>query len=449
MSGCSSLEKEAREKLELGDYDAALPLYERLVKKEDANSEYLDGLKRSREGFVGVRLIEIRRSRVSGNLDLALNQLKSVLALQNEWKLSPVGAARFTQDEETQYAWPAFQDRVQGAIRSGHPLLAEYEWRQFQPLFTDPKYLNGLDSLGREVVALGKLECSRLGNKAKMDQPYYAAFVARFCRHYKSSKRIFVNEPLILKDLFSEIKISGNVNLFDENDRGFLASAWQGAFQKSPWYAPKASNAVSTNWSGAIDFLHTTEPVWRVQDYSVEVPYTAVEYVTKTRKNKAGEDESYTEGVEVTRYKSEHREYSYRALFHRQKIQMRLGAEVSIGARKFTLSDQRQYSVEGDEVSESRPDIGLHAHRPLIFEKSEWIRYELASYEEKILNAMKQEWVSAYCSDLGEISRDEGNRVHRCARDSLGLQVAGVQSWYRNVLGVNPSDAESLIAGKL
>lgn len=451
FSGCATLEKEAREKLELGEFDAALPLYERLVRQEAGNSEYQDGLKRSREGFIGVRLIEVRRARVSGNADLALTQLKSLMSLQNEWKLSPVGAARFSEDEETGYAWAPFEDRVRGAVKSFLPLLAEWEWRQFASLFTDTKYARGLDALGREVVARGKEQCLRLASSAKPTLPYYSGFVSRFCRHYRSYKKIKIQEIERVKDLFSTLQTDGGVQGFGGDEMGFLRLAWEEAFKASSWYDPAGKNTFTARWSGKFDFIHSMEQVTRTKDYEVEVNYQDVEYVTKTRVDGEGKTEEYQEPMQVTRTRTEQREYDYPTIYHRENIEMTLGSENHLGGRVFTTAAHREYKSAGDEHAISRPDIGLSPTRPEIYEKTDWVRKQLLTVQEALLLSLRKEWVAAYCSNLDPVGSKGGNveRVLRCAHDPLGLAESPVQSWYRNTLGVNPSEAEALIAGKL
>lgn len=470
-SSCGSLEKSAQEKLENGDFDAALSLYERAAKNDPNNPEVQEGLKRARQGYIGNKLIEVRRYRSSGNSDQALETLKTVMDLESGWKTGPAAAAKYTQDEETGYAWKPFQEKIYGAIQSKQPLAAEYSLRRYSPVFSDAKYAKGVRAMNSDVVTSGKTQCSKLAKDADDELPYYAGFVARFCRHFKSQTRVAVNEAARLGELYSGVEWEGSIAGMPSDYTGYFKTSWEEALKSSPWYDAKGKRRVKVKAGGNFSYDHQKVLVSRVHSYQEDEKYDTVENIVKTRqvpvtsvqwekdptdglmkpKNVTSmKNESYEEPTKVTKSRKVDKQYPYNALFHTHAIAISQSFDAMLGDKSLSFTDSDHTKIEGDEQTIKRDEIGLKPMAAPDFNPNTWVKGQSEKAQKSLASLFARQWVDVNCasSAKGTSLAENGNYVLRCARDPGNVNSGIVNEWYKTAVGLASTDAEALFAQK-
>ncbi len=471
LTACGSTEKNAREKLEEGDYDAAVTLYERVVKNDPNNAEAVANLKRAREGSIGNRLIDVRKSRMAGNGDQGLDQLLSVFEREKTWNVFPGGGAKYTQEEEVGYAWKTYQAKIQSAVSAKQPLQAETIWRRYAPVFSEAKYSKGVQSLHGSVLAAGKTQCSQLAREAKNNYPYYANFVSRFCRHFKAGVRVSADESSRLNELYSGVDYEGSISGLPSEYFGFMRSAWDDALKSSPWYDPKGKKHIKVRVDGQYHFDHQKTLVTRVHEYKENEKYDEIENVAKTRqvpyqatrwetdpkdgilKQKTVTEvrtETYNEPVKVTKTREVAKNFPYSALYHQINVDLSRSFEAKLGDRSFSISNKLQGQAQGDEQNLKRDDIGLMPSKAPLLDPAEWVKKDATSVTEEVRSSLAREWQLTNCAqgDGGTSPAAVGNYALRCGRDPANANAAVVNEWYKNAVGLSASETEALLAEK-
>lgn len=469
---CGSTQKNAQEKLEAGEYQSAMELFERVVGSDPNNAEAKEGLKRARAGVLGERLIGVRKARDAGNADAALDQLLTVVELEKSWNQFPSAAARFTQEEETQFAWKPFQAKLNRLIQSKQPLVAELNWKRFAPVFSGSKNTAAYQAFGPQIARAGREHCSALLREASAEEPYYANFVGRYCRYWKADVKKVANlDRARLSGLVSGIEWKGKLENLPAEYAGILRADLEAALKQSAWYDPNGTRKISLELQGNYNFTHSKNLVSRVREYQVKESYQAVEPVEKTRqvpvesisyqtdpatgltkpvKTTTMKTEKYTVNETVTKMRQVPRQFPYSALFHQQAIQMNSAVLAQIGSQSFTITEANQATAEGDEQNLKNDEVGLTPMKPNLIDTAGWVRGESAKVKNQFVTKLREEWIAQNCnaSENAKSVSDVGERALKCRREPTAGNLPLVESWYSNTFGLSQNDVESLLADR-
>ena len=394
LLACASAEKDAREKLETGDYAGAAEIFEKIVRKEPENAEAKEGLRRAREGVIGDRLISVRKARTSANADSALDQLLEIHSLEKAWGVYPAEAARFTQDEETAFAWKPFVERVEIALRAKQPLRAETLWMRYGPVFASGKSAQPLDALSVHIVRAGKSRCEDLVGRVGRHDPYYAGFVARYCRHWKASARPAAGiEKGRLRDLIGAVAWTGKIDGTSDAQMAIVRKTLEDGLRGTAWFDPAGAKRLPVSLAGASHFSHTKTMVTRVKEYDEDEAYETTETVTKTRsvpydatvtevdpvdgqlKTRTVQkvrEESYLDSEPVVRHRSVRRQFPYSALYHEQAIDWSGTLTAPLGTQTLTVNASKRDTAQGDEQQLTNVQAGLAPMHPILIDPLAW-----------------------------------------------------------------------------
>ncbi len=473
LSGCGSAQKNAAEKLENGEFDSAMQIYEKILKRDPKNLEAQEGLKRARGGVLANRLIDVRKARDSGNPDQALEVLLQVNQLEAQWNTFPPAAARFTQEEETNFAWKPFQSRIQAMVQAKQPLRAEGTYRKFSPVFQQQKHAAAFAALGPQIARAGRDHCGTLAKQASPSVPYYAEFVGRYCRYWKASAKLPANTTRArAAELFSGFHWTGKIEGMPSDYQAMVRSSIEESLRSSPWYDPAGAKKIPAQLDGSYEFQHQKALVTRVKSYQESEKYSVVEKVTKTRqvpfetqsyeknavtgamelvKKSEIRTETYQEEVPVMKTRQTERQFPYSALFHQQNIQMGGVLIAQVGAAPVSLSESAKAAAEGDEQNLKNDAVGLQPTKPTLLDPANWVKGECQKWKGQFAEKLRAEWISQVCRspESGAKPEEVADQILRCRREPSAGQLAFVNDWYARTFGMAQAEVEGLLpAGK-
>jgi hypothetical protein len=466
LSGCGSLEKDAREKLENGEYEAAMGMYEKILSRDANDADAQEGLKRARGGVLADRLIDVRRARDSGRADQALEILLEVNTREKQWNVYPPAAARFTQEEETGFAWKPFRARIDSLLSGKLPLAADWTWIRYSPVFAGSKHAQDLEALRPSIQRAGRETCATWSRETSREVPFYGDFVSKYCRYWKTSAKVAPNGRARAAQLVSGLDFKAAGDGIPGDLVAIFRKDFEDALKSSAWYDPEGARRISVAFSGTYHFTHVKNLVTRVKQYEVSEPYTEMESVTKTRlvprtvtstqtdangvshpvTTVENVSESYTESVPVTHYRSVSRQFPYSALFHQQTIDISESVSAKIGDQGFTLADSNRAVAEGDEQSITNEEAGLRPMQPALLNPPAWVGGESAKLKSQFAKKLTEEWLAQACANPGKTSEAKlADRIMKCRRDPAGAASGFVNDWYAKTFGIAQADAEALL----
>ncbi len=469
LFGCSSAEKNAQEKLENGEFQSAMEIYDRILKHDPGNLEAQEGQKRARGGVLGDRLIGVRKARASGNADAALDQLLEVRGFETAWNVFPPAAAKFTQDEETAYAWKPFSERIAGVLRAKQPLRAELLWQRYSTVFAGAKPAAANAALGPEIARAGKSHCGDLASKVSTHEPYYAGFVGRYCRHWKASAAPRAGaDSGKTRELISGIDWSGSLQGLSSDHLAIVREALTDGLRSSAWYDPSGGRKLAVALNGNYSFSHAKNLVTRVKDYSVNEDYSEMELVTKTRDvpyidhsrvvdplTGAAKSidvtrvrtESYSESTPVMHKRSVTRQFPYSALFHQQSIELNGDLHAELGGQDITANESNKSAAEGDEQNLRNDAVGLAPMNPALIDPTTWMKGESAKWRNTFGERLRTEWIAQICrTPEGHASAAAlAEAVLKCRREPSAGSLPFVADWYTQSFGLASADVERLL----
>ena len=470
-TACTSTQKRAEENLQAGNFEAALPLYERLHKSKPSDPAIAAGLETARDGVVSKRLISVRTTRMAGNQEQALNLLLETVQAEIQWGYGPKAKVAFTQSEEAGFALPYFEQRVKLALSEKHPLQAEVFHQRYQSVFQGGETVTRYAAAGARIKSAGKERCKEFGAKVTGAQPYYSEFVYRFCAHSgaeapRDPARIAKSRSA---DLYKSVELSGEVAGLPSELVPSLQEAIRLGFEASPWFDGEGQKVAAVKITGKYTLDHQKDFVKEVQNYTVSEPYQELAKVTKIRKvdytvtemvrdPRTGasiqqpitrqRDEAYETQEIVTRNRDVAKVYQYNALRHRQKIELQVSGEGELGPRRTSFDLHEMASREGMEHDLDVPEAKLKPSRPNLIEPHGWTRENFGHVRSQISERASTLWASLYCSagDAGTDLASTGNQVHRCLRAKPAGVPPYVNEWYVQNLGVPYAEADRLLS---
>jgi hypothetical protein len=469
LLGCSSAEKNAQEKLENGEFQSAMEIYDRILKHDPSNLEAQEGQKRARGGVLGDKLIGVRKARASGNADAALDQLLEVRNLENAWNVFPPAAAKFTQDEETGFAWRPFSERIEVILRAKQPLRAELLWQRYSPVFAGAKPAAANAALGPEIARAGKSHCGDLVSKVSSREPNYAGFVGRYCRHWKATAAPRAgSDSGKARELISGIDWSGTLQGLSPDHLAIVRESLTDGLRSSAWYDPSGGRKLTVTLNGNYSFSHAKNLVTRVKDYAVNEDYSAMELVTKTREvpyvdhstvvdpltgarksidiNRM-RTESYSENTPVMHTRSVTRQFPYSALFHQQTIDFNGDLHTQLGGQDVAANESNKSAAEGDEQNLRNDAVGLAPMSPSLIDPTVWVKGESTKWRNTFGEKLRTEWISQICRTPGGSAKasDVAEAVLKCRREPSAGSLPFVADWYTQSFGLASADVERLL----
>ncbi len=472
LSSCSGLRGKAADLHAQGAFLEAVQTYEAALQQNPHDEESLSGLKKSRTAFLDKRLIEVRKARLATNRLLAIDILLEVVQLERQWDFFPGGPLANTQEEESVEALRFVEVQAMQSRTKERPLWGLYLLQHYQPIFSG-SLASRRDFLLKEVATSGKKQCMGLARSESSKFPYFSEFVRKVCTAWGIPNQ-GSNHGAIGKKatLYRAIQVAPQISGLKPAHRSALNAALESAFQESPWYDAKGSLTLKLPLKGSFHLSHTRNPENRVHGYSVQVPFTDYQTVTKTRQvpytaqfetcernpenyRKICEprsetryrSENYTVQEPITRYQNTPRSLPYDGIAHEQTLQLHIEGELRLGDTVHPLRLDAQSFKSGFEHKWNMPNIGLAPERAHLEDPQVWMRYQADLLGTDLRAAAEDIWVDLYCKPMNSEPSlvATGDLVHRCLRQLHRTPPEFAESWYSRFMGLTVAQADEVL----
>lgn len=472
LVGCSGLRGKADSLYEKGAYFEAIQTYEAALQQNGRDEEALAGLKKARGMYLDKKLIEVRKARLATNRQLAIDTLLELVKNETQWDFFPGGAVAVTQEEESIESMRFVEAQMNDAVTKDRPLWGLYLLNHYQPIFSG-SLSTRREMLLRGLTKVGVKQCENLARAESPAQPYFSEFVRKVCTAWgrtdkgKTSGRVGKRAAL-----YRAVRVEPQIAGFSRAYRAALSGALENAFQQTPWFDPEGARILNLNLAGDFRLIHETRPEARVHGYSVQVPYTDYEQVTKHRQVQYQEyvdncrydtvthsnvcnprsetryrTETYTEQEPVTRYRSEPRSQRYDGIQHHQSIDLLAQGNLNLGKLAKPLRLQGTVQKDGFEHHFNMPSVGLSPQDPDLVDPEAWVRHQSELLGSDLRALADDLWIGQYCQPMNAEPTlvATGDNVHRCLRLTFKNPPAFADAWYGRFFGLNVAQADELL----
>lgn len=490
--GCSFQLKRADKLLLDEKFEAAEREYLEFLASNPTNSHAIYGRDSARRGLIGQRLLEVRHLRLAGNGIESFELLSDIVKTENNWQAFPVGAEFSTQREETDYAWDRLVQLVDEPLKENHPIVSEAYINGYRHIFGSKSYEAKVSQLSGKVAEAGRGQCTKFSNKIRPTHDLYAALVRSYCNHWSKGleKSVAVNHDRYFKGL----KIRGVIEGLPVELSESIRLRLQESFEQSPWYSPEATTIVTGNLTGIFRQSSSEEPIVKVHEYTVSVPYTemvakvgsrqvpyeAVEnrsaqvpytqyesqynyftrqtelvpttqyrtvYYTETVTKYQTEYFTYTEPE--TRYRDDPRQVPYEATQYHQAVLLMAKLEFKVGGQSVSIPLNVRDSKNGTYHHNSSPEIGLYPEPKREIDAVQWVRNSVEGMAGQVVQQGLGFWERRYCKPIqvGDDPSDDGENILQCMKATNSYHVA--DDWSNKFFGIPLSKLQSeIIASK-
>jgi tetratricopeptide (TPR) repeat protein len=469
---CSGLRGKADALYEKGAYFEAIQTYEAALQQSPRDEDALAGLRKARGMYLDKKLIEVRKARLGTNRQLAIDTLLELVKNETQWDFFPGGAIAVTQEEESIESMRFVEAQMNDSITKDRPLWGLYLLNHYQPIFSG-SLSTRREFLLRQLSKTGVKQCDNLVRNENAQQPYFSEFVRKVCTAWgladkgKASGRTGKRAAL-----YRSIRVDAQIANLGKPYRSALAGALENAFQQTPWFDPEGARSVPLTLSGDFRIVHETTPEVRIHGYTVQIPYTDYQNVTKTRQVSYVEyvdnchwdsvtntnicnpqhvtryrDETYSDTEPVTRYRSEPRSQRYDGINHHQALELHAQGELKLGKLTKPLRLDASAQKDGFEHHFNLPSVGLSPEDPNLIDPNAWVSHQAEQLGADLRAHAEDLWIGQYCQPMSTEPTlvATGDSVHRCLRLTYKSPPAFADSWYSRFFGLNVAQADELL----
>ncbi|OFZ18034.1 MAG: hypothetical protein A2X94_04610 [Bdellovibrionales bacterium GWB1_55_8] len=453
-TGCASLSERAQEALAAGNYEVAARYYERALARKPDDAEAASGLKQARGEILGQKLLQVRNARLAGNHAEALELLQGVVGLESQWQLVPGGKVAFTQEEEQEFAKKYFVQRIEAELAGHTPLRAAGTIRTYGKIF-DAGLVSGIRN---KVNKHGKDSCQLFRKEVAPGKPFFALFVANYCRFWGDTRKVGAGKAALSDVLFGKIdlKVEQGASPFEAS--GHLLAEVSKAFAQTPWYDPDGKLSAQASVSVAYQQQKDKQGVVLVQPYREQEYYVENVVVKKFRRVEYVEngaikyrDDPYETVEAQKKSRTVEKQYRYPAWKHTQKLALSLAGQFQFAGRTFHVAHSEKADSEGVEHEENQPSYNLKPSRPNLPDPMQWNQQQSTRFAESFRKQAGQLWMDSYCRMDIEVDSfaESGNQVELCLRSRPAQAPKFADDWYRKFLGMSYAEAVTIIGSAI
>lgn len=445
LVSCSSHKKAAIKLTEEGLHEAALEQWVLAFQKDPKDTEVQVGLRMCQEKVSNERLVRIRDLRLAKDDEQALDELQSLMGLQNKHGIQLDFNSSTFQGRETSILWKHQKARVLNLTKQTKPLAAEQRYRKYANVFQSiPEYA----TLKTTIDQTGINQCKSLRKNIK-GKPFYRSFITQYCKFFDPNNAVKTTTTTISSVLFAHPAVQLKIEGSDDDMTTKMFKALSEGFEASAWYHPEAKKTINIDVNGRYKWKKFTDTISQSHSYTVEIPYTAYESVRKTREipysvQENGfsvtkyKSETYYESEPVTRYRDETRVHRYSARKNEIDFEIVLKGMIGLEQLKHPFSFMKEETEVKILHDENLPEIGLSP-------KTDDVTKPIARFEYYSLLAggdlrleLDALWIKQFCNNPTE------ENVIRCRR-APSYPDTFVDTWFLNNYGVSSKDTEALI----
>jgi hypothetical protein len=481
LVACSSDLKRGQDYYDNGLYMEAIRSFEKALQDDPNESDAKIGLQKSRLSWISSKLIEVRLTRLAGNTQQSLDQLKAVIDNESLWSVYPEGAVAFTQEEESRFASLTVVDQIEQALKNGKPLLAHSILKNREGLFQGPR-AKQREVLATKVRLQGAGDCAKLSQKIRQSDYYFGLFTQKYCRFFGvKAPMLTAQAQAESQKLYRAVEISAvdaQGKPLDESTRAQLLEIFQKDFSGTPWYDAAGKNVLKMTAKLKFQSQHSQEPKKLQHSYTVSVPYDETYTVKKSEYEKAKNDTSFLNGLTQTlnligavggafsgempyrtervnsdgtvtvterKYRKEPRTLEYQAQEHKQKFLVDLLSSGKISDDSFSLAIQDSGEYTSIEHGNNMPEVGLLPQTANLIPDSDWLQARLQLASAQLKEKSIQAWNSRFCAGAkaqGQLSADQ---FFRCWHSRSSALPKDLENWFVSTFGIKPAEAEILL----
>jgi tetratricopeptide (TPR) repeat protein len=460
ISSCSSKSDKAKEFYDAGDYDSAIEMFSSALEDNSEDVEARLGLIAARKRWINNKLIIVRQSRLSENYLTALDLMMEILKNQKNWGLSPQDAAFSTQKEETDMLAIYLKKKIQAKLIK-HPLVARQLLDRYEIFFEEGKKMELFKALISLAKRSGAKQCDLLIKKSDPSYPYFLSYTNQYCNFWgiSSGNRDLASLTVADKNLFSSIKLSGNIDGIPPKVISLLESKVDYGFKKSPWYNQKSQNTMIVDIQGSFVHKYLKEPTTLMESYSVQIPYTDYSSRLESYQEPYSSTETiynYQTGnsvqvpvtkyrtqyktvtVPITRYRSEERFQSIAGFNYHQTLLISGELKIVAGRSSIIIPLNDQYTVTGTAHDVSLPKIGIKPKEEKSFEPLIWLDNALTMGTSDLGQKLDDSWKSNFCRNTisSADSKEFIEGIYRCHRSQTASSSQEADNWFKRNHGL-------------
>jgi hypothetical protein len=464
---CSSAHKRAEKLMKAESYEEAMKLYEGILNGDPSDEKAQIGLRKAREKVIDRKLIQVRKTRMGGNVEGSLNMLKQVIDWEDKWSFFPGGAVAFTQKEEMEFATRYLNKNIERAVKKNLPLRGSYLLHTYQKLYGN-EYQKKYSALKDKVSKRGLKRCKQMQKGKLRNMHYYGGFLRSYCGYYGVELKNLNRRLGQRKEkLFSDIKVDISINQAPASYPKEISDKLRKALKKTAWYWQDGPVVLQTKIHGDYNRQHSTNTDYRTHSYMESVQYT--EYVDVDRDiqepyqaretqynpaTKAYEDRwvtkyrtrTITERQPETRYRDEPRTYNYTAINHHQVLELSAALEGRVlGKYPIRAGLNEKLNERDSEHSNNLPHMGLAPDPLRLTSPDQWLSENADKMVQEFETNLVNLWKKLYCRPSAKGLIASGENVHKCLRQTKDNPPKYVEAWYNKRLGVSVAEAYSLL----
>ncbi|MBD1583349.1 hypothetical protein [Pseudoalteromonas sp. S16_S37] len=419
LSACTSLVEKGDKLYEQGMYQQAAEFYQQAL-EEDANDvEAQQRLNQARHKIIDRGLIEVRMLRLASNHIGAADKLESILRNQSVWHLEAMGAQAATQSEEVRYAEAFLKEHGKTLATSSFPDQFRWFEHKYAFLIANAQLTTSLKSYQPQLSKLAKRKCDALAEQVKGQRFFLYQLTQKYCSVWQVKQNLSVDH--VDNSRYSNLVFNKQLQLNTPQRRAHqqlidgTISQLQDSFQRSIWYAPKATQALDMTIAADVDYQ-------QVRTHKQQEK----RYLVKELRQDPNDSNKQVE-VDVERV------YIYPLIDYRETYSARLSYHSKLAGMQ--LSNQYMDSQGNQTTSHSAnfAEAELQPRAAELLDQQALFSSYLTKLSQGFEQSLTQLWQQQYCQDQRAESNAEN--VLRCAQ--IEPSNAYVNSWFERQFGID------------
>jgi hypothetical protein len=458
LAGCTSLQEQAMEHYEAGDYAAAAAVNEKILRKSPNDPIAVEHLRKTRQKLIERNLIEARQLRLSNNLRDAHLKLKQIVRNQKEWNLSPAGAAFSAQQEELEFLFEWLQEQARLLKKNKKYLKLKILLQENNELFVHSDMNSSFQSLERDIEREGAAHCLEL--RSIVTGYLSKEFWKHYCVFWGQQTQ---NEPAVsLSTGFGHIEIKGEIKEIPPEVMTVFSESLFEALKTSPFYqADGKSLTVQAGGRFASDYRE--EKSMGIHSYDEEVPYQAYETVSYvesepvtsyvkvkdpvTQKEKFEPKTTYKNVTKyreeaVTRYRKEARTLTYPKVDFNVDYSLNSQFSFLLDGVKYLIPINEKMHISDSYHDVNNPRIGLVERPKKVPTETFWLKQQSDTLRRNALTQVRDSWSNKYCNfKAPPVKASQAEVVLKCAA-GVGSSKGLVDSWSSEVFQMSYNELQ-------
>lgn len=450
-TSCGSMSKDARKLMESGNYRDAVSLWDQVIAKDPSDAEAVFYRNLAQSQLLNEDLVTLKGLIDSRQTIPAFDQLHKFHQKRAQWGLGLNPNSALYLQQQTDRLYVRYLELIQQALSRDLPVRALWLERQYRALIATPPNEDER-KLQQDLQARGERRCATL-EKESAAMPSLRQYAAVYCR--KFGRTVAMPAALEQKRLAGLARLGDirvEVESLTPSESTRLSQRLVDESRKLARFSPFGKRAESLSVTGQFSLQVSERTVPLSHSYSVSIPYTDYELVTRyksipytaieehcnvdatrcwnetvTRYRQEEEKES----VAVTKTRHEPRVYEFQGSETTQKLRLQI-VLVHSGAgstQRFPFEQTLEERATSHRLQ--LPDIGLQPQELKLIPKENWLEQQYARLATQFYNSEVDRWKREHCASADAAKKwMRFERALHCIRQREGRDLA----WIKQVI---------------